>query len=90
MEPARHDTFTVRIEVDAAPERVLAAFAETERRRRWLRMPGSSAQYEEDFRVGGVDTARSAFPVPRGEQRLRNTAVHLEIAKRRPAAAASG
>ena len=42
-------------------------------------MPGSAARYEEDFRVGGVDVARSVFRLPEGEQRLLNTAVHLEI-----------
>jgi uncharacterized protein YndB with AHSA1/START domain len=83
MAGTRHDTFTVRIEVPAVPDRVLAAFVEPERRRRWIRMPGAGAVYEEDFRVGGIDRARSTFPLPEGEQRLANTAVHLVIAPRR-------
>ena len=75
----RHETFTVTSKVPALPERVFAAFAEPDRRRRWIRMPGSGARYEEDFRVGGVDVARSTFRLPEGEQRLLNTAVYLEI-----------
>lgn len=66
-------------DVPAPPERVFRAFAEPARRHRWIRMPGSDARYEEDFRVGGVDVARSTFRLPEGEQRLLNTAVYLQI-----------
>jgi uncharacterized protein YndB with AHSA1/START domain len=79
MEEPRHDTFTIRTRLAASPDRVLAAFADPERRRRWIRMPGRGADYQEDFRVGGVDVARSTFPLPEGDQRLENRAVHLAI-----------
>lgn len=79
MERVRHDAFTATSVVAAPPERVFAAFAEPERRRRWIRMPGSAARYDEDFRVGGSDLARSTFRTPDGEQRLLNTAVYLAI-----------
>jgi uncharacterized protein YndB with AHSA1/START domain len=75
----RHDSFTVESRVDAPPASVFAAFAEPARRRTWIRMPGSGARYEEDFRVGGSDVASSTFRLPDGEQHLLNTAVYLAI-----------
>jgi uncharacterized protein YndB with AHSA1/START domain len=75
----RHETFTVTSKVEAPPETVFRAFADPERRRRWIRMPGSGARYSEDFRVGGSDVATSTFRLPEGEQRLLNTATYLEI-----------
>jgi uncharacterized protein YndB with AHSA1/START domain len=75
----RHDAFTVESKVIATPALVFAAFSEPRRRRRWIRMPGSGAVYDEDFRVGGFDVARSTFRLPEGEQRLLNTAVYLAI-----------
>jgi uncharacterized protein YndB with AHSA1/START domain len=83
MADARHDEFTVRIAVPAPPPRVLAAFVEPERRRRWIRMPGSGARYEDDVRVGGTDVATSTFRLPTGEQRLENRTTHLLITERR-------
>jgi uncharacterized protein YndB with AHSA1/START domain len=79
----RHDAFTVSARLADPPARVFAAFAEPERRRRWIRIPGTGARYEEDFRVGGFDVARSTFRLPEGEQHLLNTAVHLEIVPNR-------
>lgn len=57
----RHDTFTILRHLDVPPDEVWTAFADTEIRRRWFRLPGSAASYEYDFRVGGGDTARSTF-----------------------------
>ena len=76
---ARHDAFTVARRLDATPAQVFAAFAEPERRRRWIRMPGSRAAHQEDFRVGGTERSTSTFVLPEGEQRLENLAHHLEI-----------
>jgi uncharacterized protein YndB with AHSA1/START domain len=79
MTLTRHHEFTVSIVVPAPPARVLTAFAEPDRRRRWIRMPGTGARYSEDFRVGGFDVASSTFSLPEGDQRLLNTAVYHSI-----------
>jgi uncharacterized protein YndB with AHSA1/START domain len=79
MPTTRHDVFTITVPVPAPPVRVFAAFADPEQRRAWIRMPGSGASYEQDFRVGGFDVARSTFRLPEGDQRLLNRAVYLEI-----------
>ncbi|RIX30118.1 SRPBCC family protein [Amnibacterium setariae] len=83
MADARHDESTVRIAVEAPPPRVLAAFVEPERRRRWIRMPGSGARYEDDVRVGGTDVATRTFRLPTGDQRLENRTTHLLVSERR-------
>ncbi|MET8231195.1 SRPBCC domain-containing protein [Micromonospora sp. NPDC005298] len=57
----RHDTFTISRHLDVPPDEVFTAFADTEVRRRWFRLPGSGASSEHDFRVGGGETARSTF-----------------------------
>lgn len=57
----RHDTFTISRRLDASPPAVFAAFADTEVRRRWFRLPGSGATYQHEFGVGGGETAHSTF-----------------------------
>lgn len=57
----RHDTLSLSRTVPAAPSAVWAAFSDDAIRRRWVRMPGSGASYEHDFRVGGGETARASF-----------------------------
>jgi uncharacterized protein YndB with AHSA1/START domain len=57
----RHHTFTISRHLDVPPDEVFTAFADTEVRRRWFRLPGSGASYEHDFRVGGGETAASTF-----------------------------
>ncbi|AGL15912.1 SRPBCC domain-containing protein [Actinoplanes sp. N902-109] len=57
----RHDTFTIQRHLDLPPPEIFAAFADTAVRRRWTRLPGSGATYEQDFRVGGGETASSTF-----------------------------
>ena len=75
-----HETFAVERVLHAPADRVLAAFAEDARRRRWIRMPGSAASYDHDFRVGGGETARSAFPHGDGRiERLENRSTYLRI-----------
>ncbi|MFD7135484.1 SRPBCC domain-containing protein [Streptomyces sp. NPDC059894] len=62
-----HGSFEVTLVVPAAPERVFAAYAEPELRRRWFRIPGApgQARHELDFRVGGRETASGTL-VQRG------------------------
>jgi uncharacterized protein YndB with AHSA1/START domain len=76
----RHDSFTLTRHFGAPPAAVFALFAETELWLKWFRMPGSAAIYEHDFRVGGVDLARSAFTHPDGHvERLQSRAVYFHI-----------
>ncbi|MBM9509462.1 SRPBCC domain-containing protein [Streptomyces sp. KK5PA1] len=60
-----HGTFTVSATYEAPPERVFAAFADEQLRRKWFRLPGESGggHHELDFRVGGTEVARSTFAV---------------------------
>jgi uncharacterized protein YndB with AHSA1/START domain len=77
---ARHDSFTLTRHFDAAPAAVFAVFADPRLWRKRFRIPGSAAEYEHGFRVGGRDLARSAFTHPDGRvERLQNRAVYLHI-----------
>jgi uncharacterized protein YndB with AHSA1/START domain len=81
---ARHDTFTISRHLDAAPDEVFAAFADSATRRRWFRLPGSGTTYEHDFRVGGGETARSTFTGSEVEpERLEYRSRYLDIADTR-------
>jgi uncharacterized protein YndB with AHSA1/START domain len=78
---ARHDTFTISRYLDAPPAEVFSAFADTQIRRRWFRLPGSAASYEQDFRVGGGETAGSTFTAPgTAPERLAYRSRYLDIA----------
>jgi uncharacterized protein YndB with AHSA1/START domain len=77
----RHDTFTISRHLDAPPDRAFAAFADTTVRRRWFRLPGSGASYEQDFRVGGGETAQSTFTgLDTAPERLEYRSRYLDIA----------
>ena len=76
----RHDSFTLTRRFDATPDAVFALFADEERWRRWFRMPGSSATYAHDFRVGGGDRATAEFRMPDGRvETLENVATYFAI-----------
>jgi uncharacterized protein YndB with AHSA1/START domain len=62
-QPALTGVFSVERSLAAPPERVFAAYAEPELRRRWLRIPGdpASSHYELDFRPGGHEVRRGRF-----------------------------
>ncbi|MBD0418919.1 SRPBCC domain-containing protein [Streptomyces sp. TRM S81-3] len=62
--PVRHDTFTVGVHLDAPPDAVFEAFADTSVRRRWFRLPGRQVSYRHDFTVAGGETASSVFTIP--------------------------
>lgn len=53
--------FTVSRHLDAPPEGVFTAFADTTIRRRWLRLPGRQTAYDHEFRIGGGESSRSTF-----------------------------
>jgi uncharacterized protein YndB with AHSA1/START domain len=63
-----HGSFSVERDLAASPDRVFAAYADFEVRRRWFRMPGDPARgrHELDFRVGGHEVTAGVF-APTGE-----------------------
>lgn len=76
----RHDTFTITRRLEAAPPAVFNAFAHEPMRRRWFRLPGSSATYEHQFRVGGGEDAHSTFTVlDSSPEELRYRSRYLDI-----------
>jgi len=56
-----HSTFTIRRHYTAKPDRVFAAFADPEKKRRWFAPRDSRdlGSYEMDFRVGGTERSAS-------------------------------
>jgi uncharacterized protein YndB with AHSA1/START domain len=76
----RHDTFTLTRIFDAQAPAVFALFADTEKWRRWFRMPGIDAAYDHNFRVGAGDRATSRFVLPDGRvEELENRSVYFHI-----------
>jgi uncharacterized protein YndB with AHSA1/START domain len=58
-----HGTFVIERSYPVAPERVYNAFADPEKKRRWL-MEGEGkdvVSFEMDFRIGGREHSRSRF-----------------------------
>jgi uncharacterized protein YndB with AHSA1/START domain len=75
-----HESFTLTRRFAASPAEVFALFSDETTWRRWFRMPGSSATYTHDFRVGGVDHATAEFRMPDGRiEHVENTATYLAI-----------
>jgi uncharacterized protein YndB with AHSA1/START domain len=56
-----HDTFSIKHNYSATPERVLNAFADPAKKRRWYRGSRESEELEMDFRVGGSERSRSVL-----------------------------
>ena len=75
-----HESFTLARHFGASPAEVFDLFADEPTWRRWYRMPGSSATYAHDFRVGGIDHATAEFRQPDGRiEPVENWATYLEI-----------
>ena len=57
-----HDTFVLERQYPSAPAGVFAAFADVAQKARWFRGPDEwpAPEWAMDFRVGGVETSRSA------------------------------
>lgn len=76
----RHETITLSRLIPATPVQVFQAFADTELRRRWVRMPGKLLSAEHDFRVGGGERLEAVFPRTDAEpERLLSTLRYLAI-----------
>jgi uncharacterized protein YndB with AHSA1/START domain len=80
-QPALSGSFTVERSLAASPERVFAAYADPELRRRWLRLPGDQARnyYELDFRPGGHEVRRGRFAATGTEELIEYRAVFWDI-----------
>jgi uncharacterized protein YndB with AHSA1/START domain len=60
IQSAIHDTFVIERSYPTTPERVFAAFADPAKKRRWFADGHQHVveQFEMDFRVGGLESAR--------------------------------
>lgn len=56
-------SFTIPLDLDAAPEQLWPLFSELPLRKKWVRMPGpsSTSTHEFDFRVGGGERLTNTF-----------------------------
>ncbi|MFJ7147615.1 SRPBCC domain-containing protein [Streptomyces sp. NPDC100445] len=79
--PALHGSFSLDLDFTVTRAEVFRGFADTSVRRRWFRLPGSSAtaEHELDFRVGGGETARNVFVNGDTEERLAYRSRFLDI-----------
>ena len=76
----QHESFTLTRRFEASPAEVFSLFSDEATWRRWYRMPGSSATYAHDFRVGGIDHATAEFRHPDCRlEPVENWATYLEI-----------
>lgn len=62
--PVEHTTFTIERSFDASPERVFAAWASEDAKRRWASCHDADfdVEYRLDFRVGGMEVNRAMGP----------------------------
>ncbi|MBL1087326.1 SRPBCC domain-containing protein [Streptomyces actinomycinicus] len=76
-----HGSFSLGRDFTVPRAQVFRGFADPALRRRWFRLPGSSAraEHELDFRVGGGETARNVFVSGETEERLAYRSRFLDI-----------
>jgi uncharacterized protein YndB with AHSA1/START domain len=74
-------SFTIPLDLMAAPDRVWPLFAELPMRRTWVRMPGpsSTATHELDFRIGGEERLTNTFVSGETREALENRTTFLDI-----------
>ncbi len=76
----RHDTIVVTRHVDAAPDRVFAAFTDPEILKRWMKAPGAGATRAFDPRVGSGDLLTAVFTHPDGRvERVASATRYIEL-----------
>jgi uncharacterized protein YndB with AHSA1/START domain len=74
-------SFTIPLDLAAAPGRVWSLFAELPLRSAWVRMPGpsSTATHELDFRIGGTERLTNTFVSGDTREELENRTTFLDI-----------
>lgn len=74
-------SFTIPLDLAAAPDRMWPFFAELPLRKKWVRMPGpsSSLTHEFDFRVGGGERLTNTFVSGDVRERLENRSTFSDI-----------
>jgi uncharacterized protein YndB with AHSA1/START domain len=74
-------SFTIPLDLAAAPGRVWSMFAELPLRSAWVRMPGASstATHELDFRIGGTERLTNTFVSGDTREELENRTTFLDI-----------
>jgi uncharacterized protein YndB with AHSA1/START domain len=90
--PIRRAEIALELDLTAPPERVFAAFADPELRRRWVRMPGSRDTVIQRFDLaeGATERSTSTFRVEDREEHLdlRTTWLGVDAPRRLVAAVA--
>ena len=79
--PSLTGSFTIPLDLAAAPDRVWPLFAELPLRKKWIRMPGpsSTATHEFDFRIGGSERLTNTFASGDTHEELENRATFYDI-----------
>ena len=79
--PSLTGSFTIPLDLAAAPEEVWRLFAELPLRTTWVRMPGrsSTATREFDFRVGGGERLTNTFVSGDVSEQLENRSTFHDI-----------
>ena len=74
-------SFTIPLDLVAAPEQLWPLFAELPLRKTWVRMPGpsSTATHEFDFRVGGGERMTNTFVSGELSEGLENRSTFYDI-----------
>jgi uncharacterized protein YndB with AHSA1/START domain len=79
--PSLTGSFTIPLDLTAAPERVWRLFAELPLRKKWVRMPGpsSTSTHEFDFRIGGSERLTNTFTSGEVSEELENRSTFYDI-----------
>jgi uncharacterized protein YndB with AHSA1/START domain len=79
--PSLTGSFTIPLDLAAAPEQVWRLFADLPLRKKWVRMPGpsSTATHEFDFRVGGGERLTNTFTSGEVSEQLENRSTFYDI-----------
>jgi uncharacterized protein YndB with AHSA1/START domain len=80
MSDTVHDSFTLQRTYRASAERVFAAWADPQSKRRWFAEGEGARTFELDFRVGGRESSAFFVEIPgRGRSEIRNDTVFLDV-----------